>query len=305
MRHITILCLAAVAVASAGAAHAYEFWGVTVGTQSYNGSNQLTFDGLAQSGIQYTVGGYEYTRVDSQWLGPFPAADPGAAFLTSRKCDAQGLFFKADEEGAKFTIITGSLQTGATAPDCAMGARRFGPGDLKIDVGGVTYGVGLRLSGLTWAVDPATTDPNYRLISANGGYENIYARDAGTLGRVEAHPRWARCGNPALPSDSNRTHAFFVSGSGTLVGEATVGFYSTGLTLGLAPICAYEVRMPWSAIGLASAPQAFNASFRPDCGNDLLSMQVIPNDQISTPEPSTWLALAGGLAALGVRRVRK
>lgn len=305
MRHITAVCLAAVVVASVGAAHAYEFWGVTVGTQSYNGSNQLTFDGLAHSGIQYTVGGYEYTRVDSEWLGPFPAADPGAQYLTSRKCDAQGLFFKAEESAARFVIISGSLQTGATAPDCAMGTRRFGPGDLKIDLNGVTYGVGLRLSNLTWAVDPTTTNANYRLLSANAGYESIYARDAGTLGTVELNPRWARCGNPSLPAGSDKRYAFFVSGSGTLVGNATVGFQSTGLSLGVAPVFAYEVTLPWSAIGLASAPESFNVSYRPDCGNDLLTMQVVPGDFVSTPEPGTWIALACGLVALGVRRVKK
>ena len=73
MHRVLTVLLALATVASCGAAQAYEFWGVTVGTQSYKDSNQLTFDGLAESDIEYTVGGYEYTRVDSEWLGPFPA----------------------------------------------------------------------------------------------------------------------------------------------------------------------------------------------------------------------------------------
>jgi hypothetical protein len=306
MRKRLAICLAAVVVASVGAAHAYEFWGVTVGTESYNGSSQLTFDGLAQSNVQHTVGGYEYTRVDSQWLGPFPAADPGAGYLISRKCDAQGLFFKADAQAAHFMIVTGSLQTGVTAPECGCGTRRYGPGDLKIDVNGLTYGVGLRLSDLTWAVDPATTNPEFRIISATGGYDNIYARDAGTLGKVELNPRWARVGHSALASGSDKAYAFYVSGSGTLAGEASVGFHSTGLALGVAPVYAYEVSVPWSAIGMGSAPQSFTASYRPDCGNDILSAQFDPSlDLASTPEPSTWIGLVSGLTALGVRKAKK
>lgn len=301
-----LICLAIIACASVGAAHAYEFWGVTVGTQTYSGNSQLTFDGLTGSDIGYTVGGYEYTRVDSQWMGPFTAPDPGSAFLISRKCDAQGLFFKADADAAKFVVITTSLQTGVTAPEVGSGTRRYGPGDLKLDCNGNTYGIGLRLSDLTWAVDPATTNPEFRIINPAGGYESIFARDAGTLGRVELNPQWARVGHSSLAQGSDKAHAFYVSGSGALVGEASVNFQPTGLVLGIAPVFSYEVTVPWSSIGLPSSPRTFTASWRPDCGNDILSLQY--KDQLAMadfPEPTTWVALVSGLGAMVAMKRRK
>ncbi len=305
MRTRSAICLTAIIIASGAAVQAYDFWGVTVGTQTYCHSKQLTFDGLAKSNIQYTVGGYEYTRVDSQWLGPFPAASPGADYLVSQKCDAQGLFFKADPKAAHFMIITGSLQTGITAPECGCGKRRYGPGDLKIDVNGVTYGVGLRLSNLLWAVDPETTNPEFRLINPAGGFEDIHARDTGTLGRVELNPRWARTGNSTLAAGSDNAYAFYISGSGVLTGEATVGFSRTRLALGAAPVYAYEVDLPWSSMGLTTAPHSLTASYRPDCGNDILSAQFQPGLDLAIPEPSSWISLAIGLAAVTVRKTKR
>jgi hypothetical protein len=305
MHNKTAIFLTALLVLSGGAANAYQFWGVTVGTQTYSGSSQLTFDGLANSNIQYTVGGYEYTRVDSQWLGPFSAADPGAAFLISRKCDAQGLFFKADADAARFVIITGSNQNGVTAPEVGCGSRKYGPGDLKIDVDGVTYGVGLRASNLLWAVDPATTNPEFRLLTPSGGFESIYARDAGTAGRVEVNPRWARTGHSTLAAGSDKAYAFYVAGSGTQTGQASIGFESTGLMLGAVPVYAYQITVPWSAIGMGSTRGVFRASYRPDCGNDILSLQAVPGELAATPEPGACLTLAGGCAALGLRRIKK
>ena len=302
-RSVFLFALAA-SLSVSGGAFAYEFWGVTVGAADYDGSPQLTFDGLENSGIEYVVGGYEYTRVGSEWYGPFPAAAPGEGYLASRRSDAQGLFFKADVDAARFVIITGAAQTGAPAPECGTGIRLFGPGDLKIDVGENTFGVGLRLDGLLWALDPYTTNPDYQIRRPEGGADSIYARDAGTLGSVEINPQWARAGHSTLAAGSDMAYAFFKSGSGSAVGSATVEYRSTGIVLCGAGVYAYEVAVPWSALGLDPQDFAFRASWRPDCGNDLLTADFTGSvESMTTPEPGASAGVLGGLLGLaGIRR---
>ena len=284
------------------AALGYDFWGVTLGVQTYQGSEQLAFDGVAASNLRYVVGGYKYTKVDSDWLGPFPAASPGEGFLASRRSDAQALFFKPDSDAARFMIITGAAQYGLPAPEMGTGGRLFGPGDLMIQVGEATYGIGLRLSGLAWALHPSTTNPEF-LIWHNGEVDDIHARDLGTLGNVELNPRWDRVGHAALPADSEMAPAFYVSGSGTLVGSAAVSFADTGLVLSGARVFAYEVAVPWNVLGLNAASYSFTASWRPDCGNDLLkadftaqpSVQIAP---VPVPEPSAAIGTLSGIVGL-------
>ncbi len=117
---VVILACASVVSASVAADPAvYNFWGISLSTATYDGSSQLTFTGVGQSGAQYAVGGYQYTSVDNTWLGPFPAASPGAGYLASRRSDAEGIFFEADADAAKFVIITGAAQYGLPAPRSA------------------------------------------------------------------------------------------------------------------------------------------------------------------------------------------
>ena len=298
-RTIGLFALLLLCVSAGGSAFGYEFWGVTIGTASYDGSTHLTFDGLQDSGLQYVVGGYKYTRVDSTWYGPFAAAAPGEGFLASRKSDAQGLFFKADDDAARFAIVAGTPQTGYAAPECGTGSRIFGPGDLKIDIGDRTLGVGLRLGGLLWAIDPYTTNPEHLIYTAGGGVDNIFARDAGTLGSIELNPRWARVGHSRLDSNSDQAYAFFVSGSGVAVGSASVCVVNTGINLYGASVYVYEVSVPWSVLGQSPNNYAFRASWRPDCGNDILSADFANcSELVAVPEPSSAAALLGGLAAL-------
>jgi len=299
-KSVTILIII-LAWASVGTgALAYDFWGISVGTGAYGGSSQLTFSGVSQSGAQYVVGGYKYTCVDGTWLGPFPAASPGEGYLASRKSDAQGLFFRADADAARFVVITGSAQYGQPAPEVGTGTRLFGPGDLKIDVGANTYGVGLRQGGLLWAVDPSTTNPEYK-IWHNGQTDSIHARDAGTLGSVELNPQWDRVGHSTLPSNSDMASAFYVSGSGTLAGSATVSFENTGLSLSGAKVFAYTIAVPWSVLGIGPGDSTMRASWRPDCGNDILSGNFsmnVPTNTSAVPEPSAFAGILSGIVGL-------
>lgn len=301
-----LLAAITLAVCISSGASAFDFWGVTLGTASYNGSTHLTFDGLNGTDIQYVVGGYKYTRVDGAWYGAYAAAAPGEGFLASRKSDAQGLFFRADADAARFMIIAGTPQAGYAAPECGTGSRIFGPGDLKIDVGSDTFGVGLRLDNLLWAIDPYTTNPEYQIHAAGGGYESINARDAGTLGDIELDPRWAFMGHGSLNPTSDMASAFFVSGSGALVGSASVSYVHTGITLFGAGVYAYEVSVPWSVLGLDANSYAFTASWRPDCGNDILSADFAGSPAMApVPEPGGAAGLVGGLLGLAACRRRQ
>lgn len=305
LRRSFLIIATALLAFTAGGAHAYDFWGVSVGTATFEGSTQLTFNGLEGSGAQYVVGGYKYTRVDGTWYGPFPAATPGEGYLASRRSDAQGLFFKPDANAARFTIITGSSQNGAPAPECGYETRLFGPGDLKIDVGGNTFGIGMRLDNLLWAADPNATQPHLKIYKAGGGIDSIYARDAGTLGDIELNPRWDRVGNQDLPAGNDMASAFFVSGSGANVGSASVDFEYTGIFMNGARVYAYEVAVPWGVLGIDPANCNFRASWRPDCGNDILSANFSSHLMgAPVPEPGSAISLLGGLLALAASRKR-
>ena len=50
---ILIIILACASVGTS--ALAYDFWGINVGIDTYEGSSQLKFSGVSQSGAQYVV----------------------------------------------------------------------------------------------------------------------------------------------------------------------------------------------------------------------------------------------------------
>ncbi|MCE5197352.1 MAG: hypothetical protein ABFD54_02920 [Armatimonadota bacterium] len=303
-RGLTIAALAALTLATTSA-FAYSFWGVNISTATRDSATQVTFDGLNGSDIQYTVGGWKYTRVDGTWYGPYTAPTPGEGYLASRRSDAQGLFFRADSNGANFVIITTASQNGQGAPEVGFDQRLFGPGDLRIDVGGTTFGVGMRIDNLLWAQDTTATGAQYQLYGVDNQILDMHARDNGTLGVVEMNPLWGRAGNQSLPAGSDLASAFFLSGSGTTVGSANVSFIDTGIAYNGAHVYAYEVTLPWAALGLSPDNYNFTASWRPDCGNDLITgdfsaksgdhVGYVPNQ---TPEPAGIMAIATGIIGL-------
>jgi len=295
----------AIALLSTGA-FAYDFWGVTIGTEVYSGAQQLTFSGVADSGAQYAVGSYNYTKVDSTWYGPHAAAAPGLGYGNiHRDFDSMGLFFLAEADTARFMIIAGMPQTGASAASVGYGTRLFGPGDLKLDFAGNTYGVGLRIDNLLWAVDPATTSPYFKIYKAEGGADSIYARDAGTLGRIERDPRWDHVDHYNLPAGDPVGYAFYVKDSGTLVGTAGVTFADTGLMVETGHVYAYEVSVPWTALGIDPGDFTLGASWTPDCGNDLLSATFTGTRPPDVPEPMSVLLALSGLASIAAARRKR
>lgn len=300
----TGLIAAVVLTCLCGSAFGYSFWGITLGTDSYQDMNQLTFNGVGDSGAQYAVGGYKYTWVDNQWTGPYAAADPGANYSVHRKMDAQAMFFKADADMAHFVIVSTVSRTGVAAPECGYGQRLFGPGDLRIVLNGNDYGVGVRLDNLLWAVDPNTTVDAYKIHTAEGGVDDIRARDVGTAGTVERDPRWDHVDNPTLAADSERAHAFFVAGSGTLTGSASVTYEDTGASLYGARVYAYKVDVPWEALDLGSGQYEMRATWGPDCGNDQVAGTFSGGVPNVIPEPASILSFSAALVGLLAYRKR-
>ncbi|MCE5313881.1 MAG: PEP-CTERM sorting domain-containing protein [Armatimonadota bacterium] len=294
----------AVAMGAGSSVFAYDFWGVSVGSAAYQNSTHTTFDGVAASGAQYVVGGWKYTRVDGAWSDASQAPTPGEGYLASRKSDAQAIFFKADTDAANFVIIATSARTGQSATELGYDKRMFGPGDLKIDVGGMTLGVGLRLDDLLWAQDTSATQAQYQIYGTDNKVMNMHSRDAGTLGDIELDPTWGRLGNQDMALGSDRASAFYVSGSGTNVGSATVDYAYTGVAYNGAHVYAYSVSVPWEVLGQEASSYSFTASWRPDCGNDILSGDFSGRCVSTVPEPGTMAALAGGLVSLATLRRR-
>jgi hypothetical protein len=288
---ILILCI----LCSSAAFASFDFWGITLDKASYLDSDQnLTFNGVADSGVQYVVGGYKYSCVDGEWGGPYEASSPGPSYRASYRSDAQGLFFKATTENAKFFIITGSNQNGNGMPEVGFGTRQFGPGDLKIDISGTTYGIGLRNDNLLWAVDPNPTQTEFKIYKSDGSIDNINARDGETLGRIEKDPQWDRVGNTNLSANDPKSYAFFVKNSGELMGNATISFEATGIRLCNEMVYGYEVSVPWDVLGQSADNYSFDASYRPDCGNDIIygNFNGGLNTPNTVPEPSSLLALS-------------
>lgn len=291
---ILILCI----FCSSAAFASFNFWGITLDKDSHlDSAENLTFSGLEASGVQYVVGGYKYSKVDSTWSGPFEAASPGADFSASLRCDAQGLFFKSTATSANFFIIAGSNQDGNGMSEVGFKNRQFGPGDLKIDIGGNTYGIGMRKDNLLWAVEPDTTEKEFKIYKTDGETNSIYARNAGTLGTVEKNPEWSRVGQADMPAFDEKSYAFFVKNSGTTIGSATINFEATGIRLSNEMVYGYEVSVPWSVLGQTSTTYNFDASWRSDCGNDIIkgSFETPSN---AVPEPSSLLALSTVLVSV-------
>jgi len=299
----------ALIIIAAGTCFGNSF-GITIGKETRDGFDQLVFGSVADD-VQYAVGSYKYTKVNGIWSAANDPASPGLGYNDiHRKFDAMALFFRPEASYARFMLVTGMPETGVLATNVGYGSRQFGPGDLKIDVGAVNYGVGIRQGGLFWGtVDPGPSQPWYQVHKAEGGTDVISARDAGTLGMIKKNPQWDHVDNHTLAPYSDRAYAFFRADSGTAMpGTASVSFFDTGVALEGFSVYAYEITVPWASLEIDPAHYSFRASWRPDCGNDIIaanfagSYHVPPPD---VPEASTLLLALSGLSAIGFARRRR
>ena len=272
-RSLTI-AVVALAILSAGA-YATPYMGITIGKQTYACGDQLVFSNVG-SDIQWVVGSYKWTKVNGSWYGANPAASPGTGYgEIHRKFDAMALFFQPE-----------------------------------IDIGTTNYGVGLRDGGLFWGtVDPGSSQPWYQVHKAEGGTDVISARNAGTIGTIVKNPQWDHVDHHTMAAYSPNAYAFFRAGSGTLMsGTASVTCSDTGIDLAGYSVYAYEVTVPWTVLEINPGHYAFSASWRPDCGNDIIVGSFSGNRQTpppSAPEASTLFLALSGLSAIAAARRRR
>ena len=302
----TLVLVVTLILASVGA-FSSPYMGITIGAESYMSGTQLTFSNVADD-IQYAVGSYSWTQVNGTWYGAHEPADPGLGWNNVHyKWDAMGLFFQPTANQANFLIIAGMPPTGTMATELGYGSRQFGPGDLKIDVGSTNYGIGIRQGGLFWGTDIHESRPWFQIHTAEGPADIISARDAGTKGIVEQNPQWDHVDNHLIPAYSDNAYAFYRHGSGPKTGDATVTATDTGVTLANYPVYAYEVSVPWAALGLDPDNYSFTASWRPDCGNDIIqgSFSGSKEEQPPVPEASTLMLGFSGLSAVAFGRRRR
>jgi len=306
-RSIRTIILGLSLLASSTMAFAYNALGVSVDTQSHKGHCQLSLNNVAASDVQFAVGGYKYTSVDGVWYGPFDAASPGDGYPIHRKFDAMSVLFHPGKTSADFVVLTGMPQTGTSASEIGYGSRMFGPGDLRLEYGGNTYGIGLRPGGLPWNVGPTYGQPEFELYNADTGKkDSLNARDAGTLGRIELNPQWDHVDHSSLPSGSDQGHAFFVSHSGSLLGNADVSYADTGLSIDGYGIYSYSVSVPYSDLGMSKpGTYSFRASWGPDCGNDMLHGNFTVAQPVPEPSSASVLLMGcSGMVAAFIRRRR-
>jgi hypothetical protein len=102
-------------------------------------------------------------------------------------------------------------------------------------------------------------------------------------------------------------YAFYVDGTGTANGSATLSVEQTGIFLNGVELYCYEAIVPWAAIGIDSADDIFTASWRPDCGNDLIYKQFTSNKPGMTiiPEPFSVVLATMGLSAVAAYRRKR
>jgi len=204
-------------------------------------------------------------------------------------------------------------ESGVTASSVGYGNRQFGPGDLKLDVTDplthavTTYGVGLRNGGLLWAQQPSSTAAWFQVYNPAMQKIAMTSRDAGTKGTIVANPNWGHVDNHLMAAYDPHGYAFFVAGSGTQVGSTeSITVEGTGVSLNGVQIYSYEIVVPWSALGISTSLYDLEASWRPDCGNDLIYKRFNGSKPGKVvPEPYSIMLAAMGLSAIGVFRRKR
>ena len=288
-------------------AFAFEFWdgAININTAEHPDTlkQYLSFTTTGSDNSWYQVGCYPYAQVNGVWTSAV-AADPGPDYGDLHlKTDAMAMFFDYDSSQAKFLIIAGIPPSGITASQW-YGGREFGPGDLKLDIGGNIYGIGMRDGGLHWAEDHSPDASYLDIHEAESGAvaQDQHVRDASNIGQIKLNPDWYHVDNPDV-FGIDKSYAFFDATSGiSNDGTATINVEPMNVQIGDYPMCiyAYEVIVPWASIGVINGAEiSFTASWRPDCGNDIINKEF----SVELPEPCSLIAILTGLIGLiGLRR---
>ena len=302
LRHVTTVIIVAAMVLAVSNAFAYEFWDGAISIDSVSNNQYLNVTTAGSDDSWYEVASYPHAVVNGVTVNADPAT-PGTGYGNLHlHTDAMAMFFKYDSSKATFLMISGMPRAGVEARQW-YGERKFGPGDLKIDVNGLTYGIGMRDGGLRWDMYDA---PHQAIHEAASGAiaQNQSVRDTGNMGQIKLNPDWYHVDNPSV-FGVDKAYAFFDAASGTSAGAAEVNIWETDILLGEDPnpisLYAYEVVVPWSTIGFATGDISLTASWRTDCGNDIIKKTFIAE----LPEPGSLIAILTGLIGfIGYKRRR-
>lgn len=280
------LCIAMMA-APAGAATItidgdLSDWGITVADN--NGSN---FSSLATNiGLKASfVEDQNDTAGDGGQLGPNAGG---------QKYDAE--FLGAALQG---TMLYVAIVTGQR-PD--NGLYRFAPGDIRLNIGAISYGIEVGGGDGTdgSAITQGAAGSTYNLNS--NGFTSSYGTTAAaqTAGSVWVGTDWIN--DPIAPQEPAQMS---INGTSTQVGTANYVYTRNSVTSQHAII---ELALDVTNLLDEDGETLIGIHWSPSCGNDIVSALFTVSTEIQVPEPGSslvWLAGFGALAGLRYRRKRR
>lgn len=255
-------------------------WGITVGD-----NNTSNFSSLATNiGLQASFTEDQNDNAgDSGYLGPNQGG---------QNYDAEFLGAALQGTTLYLAIVTGQR------PD--NGAQKYGPGDIRLTIGGIDYGVevgGGAGGGAGGAIAEGATGSTYTLNGSGWTTGHADAAAAQTAGSVWLGADWID--DPIAPATPVQME---VNGSSTQVGTADYVYTRNSVTSQHAII---EMALDISGLLDEDGETNIGIHWSPSCGNDVVQAFFTASSE-TIPEPGSALVwLAGFGVAAGVRYRRK
>ncbi len=196
--------------------------------------------------------------------------------------DAEMMAVAYDAGKIYIAIVTGQR------PD--NGASYFAPGDIRIESGGIRYGIevgGGVGGGSGSAIVNGATGSTYTLNSSGATLSHANAAAGQTVGSMWMNANWIN--DPIAPQGPTQ---MAITGSSSQVGAAQYIFTRNSVTTQHAVI---ELAFDAALIGVG---QSASFHWRPACGND--ELDVVGN--VPVPEPVTMVLMLSGVVMFRKRR---
>lgn len=239
-------------------------WGVTVADN--NGSNFWSYVPT----LYYAIEDTSDTAGDNGFVGPN---------YGGQNYDVEFLGVKQQGSRIYLAMVSG------LRPD--NGFERFGPGDIRLVVNGITYGIevgGGAGGGAGTALAAGAAGSTY-LLDSNGTTIGALSHPAAqTTGSIWKNSAWIM--DPIVPATPVQFQG------GTQVGMADYIYTRNTVT------SQHSIIEASFETGLFGDINSIEIAWGPACGNDVLSV----TGDINVPEPHVLSLLAVGLAGFAVRR---